>query len=416
MSHFCLFVIGENPEAQVEQFLNDNIEAVQVLEEYKQSYKTDEVDAVLDPETGQYLDVWNSKFWIPVSEAEKKEFHIDDSSVTGLNLHTAKNDAGDKILIRRISDSVIVKQVLPSDQKERVTTDKVFSFEGYLRWNGFVLADSEYEYDADNSASYYLKNSKGQITTAVEFTNPKGRIDWYVVGGRYRGRLKTFEKDKVTIFYEKRYEDAIITLAKDKEVNVYDSGDTQQVTAKNLEVGQSILIGMDCCKITDVKDSARVDSCAKKDIDFDSMTEESRVLNEKLYDKVSAAIAPYKDSDYLSWEYLVSKYKNNIDTARKIYNDQPIVKAFNSCFEFVWRDKLEDFLCSKEEYLERNRGCTFYPFAIVKDGKWYEKGEMLMFGMVKDEKDDEDWKTIVEDVLFKQTGEDELITVLDCHQ
>ncbi len=53
-------------------------------------------------------------------------------------------------------------------------------------------------------------------------------------------------------------------------------------------------------------------------------------------------------------------------------------------------------------------------FAILKDGEWYEKGEMGWFAIVSNEKAAETWETEQKKLLADLPG-DTLLTVIDCH-
>ena len=66
---------------------------------------------------------------------------------------------------------------------------------------------------------------------------------------------------------------------------------------------------------------------------------------------------------------------------------------------------------TKEEYLMEANVSTF---AIVKDGKWYQKGEMGWWGMASNEKKADVW---VEEwnKLIDALPDDTMLTVLDCH-
>lgn len=79
-----------------------------------------------------------------------------------------------------------------------------------------------------------------------------------------------------------------------------------------------------------------------------------------------------------------------------------------------------DYICgdirkgdTKETYMGRN-AVPDSTFAVVKDGKWYERGKMGWWAVVIDEKDAEQWafqfQTLVQS-LPPQT----LLTVVDCH-
>lgn len=67
---------------------------------------------------------------------------------------------------------------------------------------------------------------------------------------------------------------------------------------------------------------------------------------------------------------------------------------------------------TKEDYLKRNQSIA--PFAVVKDGKWYEKGEMGWFACVDNEKTSEDWSGEFEE-LIKGLAPETLLTIVDCH-
>ena len=53
-------------------------------------------------------------------------------------------------------------------------------------------------------------------------------------------------------------------------------------------------------------------------------------------------------------------------------------------------------------------------FAVVKKGKWYEKGRMGWWGAVHDEKDQDTWnKEFIK--MLKSVPEDTLLSLYDCH-
>lgn len=122
--------------------------------------------------------------------------------------------------------------------------------------------------------------------------------------------------------------------------------------------------------------------------------------------------------------------KMNYDEKREIYHAQPaLIKkeelrkqcwSENTCpFSkeeremLVWLD-LEDYQCSKEEYIQTAKAKAFVTFAVVKDGKWYERGKMGWWGCVLNEKDMDEWcnkfYTLIHDL-----PDDTLLSVYDCH-
>jgi len=53
-------------------------------------------------------------------------------------------------------------------------------------------------------------------------------------------------------------------------------------------------------------------------------------------------------------------------------------------------------------------------FAVVKDGEWYEKGNMGWWGIVSNRKEQKDWDKEFERLL-KDVSDDTLLTIIDCH-
>lgn len=69
---------------------------------------------------------------------------------------------------------------------------------------------------------------------------------------------------------------------------------------------------------------------------------------------------------------------------------------------------------TKEEYVEKYYPGIFNFSAIVKDGIWYEKETMYMFGMTSNHSEPEAWNKQVEK-LISNLHPDTRLTVVDCH-
>jgi hypothetical protein len=67
---------------------------------------------------------------------------------------------------------------------------------------------------------------------------------------------------------------------------------------------------------------------------------------------------------------------------------------------------------TRDQYLARYE--SFATFAVVKDGKWYEHGEMGWWACVSNEKDQDVWNAEF-DKLVMSLPDDTLLTVVDCH-
>jgi hypothetical protein len=67
---------------------------------------------------------------------------------------------------------------------------------------------------------------------------------------------------------------------------------------------------------------------------------------------------------------------------------------------------------TRETYI--SRGEEFSCFAVVKDGRWYEKGEMGWWATVSNEKEAAAWQEELK-ALLSGLPPDTLLTVVDCH-
>jgi hypothetical protein len=168
------------------------------------------------------------------------------------------------------------------------------------------------------------------------------------------------------------------------------------------------------------KSSDLADVCLKSAIDFKSMRKEARDNAAKVYDAVHEAIKGTPEPEL--WVSVLEKYpKEEIDTARKEYHDQPRVKAFSKFSgskegsEMLgFFSNVENFNMPREQYLANASNHVGVPFALIRHGKWYEQGRMGWWGMVADEKDPETWNSMVSK-LMDELADTTLLVVIDCH-
>lgn len=127
------------------------------------------------------------------------------------------------------------------------------------------------------------------------------------------------------------------------------------------------------------------DQARKKDIDFDRMKQDNFEEASKTYDEFEA------------------KYKNG--------ELQPGDGYFHYGVENAG-DRDNYVPETRERYIKRVGGIS--TFAVLKDGEWYEKGEMGWWGCVHDEKDPDAWKEQF-NKLLEELPENTLLSVYDCH-
>jgi len=136
-----------------------------------------------------------------------------------------------------------------------------------------------------------------------------------------------------------------------------------------------------------IAEGLKTDSAYVKDVDFSKMhrTEED-----------------YKNA-LRFWELIVEG-----DKPKNKEEEEQVKWSFYKPEYYIKRYK------DKETYAKCNS--SFSMWAVVKDGVWYEKGEMGWWAM-SSETDDEalDWEMNFFDRFIKDLPEDTLITVVDCH-
>lgn len=123
-----------------------------------------------------------------------------------------------------------------------------------------------------------------------------------------------------------------------------------------------------------------------------------------------------KDIDF------VNTVKENMEKALKNYKEfENLLKSDSKTAEFksYWiygienKGDIDNFIPeSQDEYVKRHAMPT--TFAVLKDGKWYERGHMGWWAIVNNEKDSNKW-TIEFCKLIDELPEDTLLTVVDCH-
>lgn len=232
---------------------------------------------------------------------------------------------------------------------------------------------------SDNHAhkyGYALVDAEGNVTKVVDRTNPNKKWDWYQIGGRWNGYFKL----------KKPHLGAL---------------------------GRPGIQTMDKGYKPPEKD--RADVCPKSAIDIEGMRDEAGEAAAKTYDKVAAIIMGHPKP--MSWTDMQTKHtvdgKTDWDAARAEYNEQPMVKAFRADDDMFGRH-LEDFLIPREEYIQQARDNAIATFAVVREGKWFKRGEMGWWGCVHDEKDKNQWLKEFNQ-LIDDLPEDTLLTVVDCH-
>lgn len=221
----------------------------------------------------------------------------------------------------------------------------------------------------------YLENWHGAQPDKKSgyWTNPKAKWDWYKIGGRWTGFFKSFNGRGF------RGEPGLMT--------------------EMAKVGYA-------------------DQIKKGDVDFAGMRQEKEEAAAILYDKVITIVGCHEPQ--VPWSELLKTMfvTKGRDKAIKFYHGQARVKAmaeYNQANGHEYAGlELDEFVVSREEFIKSRGDMVGIPFAVVKDGEWYEKGEMGWWGAVHNEEDQATWNTKVSEMIAALPN-DTLLTLMDCH-
>jgi hypothetical protein len=75
---------------------------------------------------------------------------------------------------------------------------------------------------------------------------------------------------------------------------------------------------------------------------------------------------------------------------------------------------IEKYEVERDVYIQREKNRTLATYAVVKDGKWYAKGEMGWWAVSTNEVDQNDWNQKVME-LIESVDDETLFTLVDCH-
>lgn len=184
-------------------------------------------------------------------------------------------------------------------------------------------------------------------------TNPNKKWDWWVVGGRWSGMLEPY--------------------------------------------GDSVRLG---------------------DMDIPAMQDAEVAVKLPEYDVFQAIVAgrPAPDWDTVREETVAAG--GTIEQAREKYWNDPVILDLKAAplFKERWdlNRAVKQMNCTREKFIERTRKQTLQSFAVVKDGKWYERGDMGWWGVVIDEKDIDTWDDEFTKMI-ESLPPDTWLTVVDCH-
>lgn len=394
MSHFTVLVVGDDVEKALAPFHeyectgedNEYVVEVDQTEEARAEYAKATERRYKDPE-GNLHDPYTAdgdakpEFYREPTDAEKEEHGSMMGSGCGGGICWMSKDWGDgKGYRAKVS-------YLPEGWSEvEVPRNSVETFAEFVdEWYGHSVVPfgTEPDLEDEHKYGYTLVDEAGEVIKTIDRTNPNAKWDWYKIGGRWNGFFKL--------------KDGTLGLLGEPGLQTMNS-DYEPVKGN------------------------RADQCIKSDIDVDGMRDEAAQKAAESYDLVKSVIGELPR--HLSWKEVQRLFpldgvdrdgepKVDWDAARKYYGAQEAVMALRSNKETLWLEA-DNYLIPREQYVDNARRNAISTFAIIKDGKWYERGEMGWWGVVRDEKERDQW-TMQFSMLIDSLPDETLLTVVDCH-
>jgi len=253
--------------------------------------------------------------------------------------------------------------------------------------------------------------------------------DWWTVGGRYENLLRvraisvngnTFERLQTQIGEMNRYRfqpkcsniiDAIsaawqASALTKTEVHGLFKMLIRNGTAHTVAAERDRILGLTQRPVVSVK----ANSCQMRDLDLVTMQAEAIKEAGDDYDRVMAVV---QGRPIPVFEKLRAQFPDDIKMARDLYWNDPVMKDLSAA-GFRSFDGYEDYICTREEYVERARRRAFSAFAVLKDGRWYERGQMGWWGVVHNEEDRDKWDAEFTKMIEGLSPET-YICFVDCH-
>lgn len=119
-----------------------------------------------------------------------------------------------------------------------------------------------------------------------------------------------------------------------------------------------------------------------------------------------------KDIDFK--RTIIGKYEEAIRFWELIVEEQPLKDGEKMPFSWYKKEYYTDRYGTKENFAEHES--TFSTHALLIDGEWYEKGEMLWFGVDAAAKEGIDgYLEKFKEIMSAEENQDKMFIVVDCH-
>lgn len=309
---------------------------------------------------------------VDVTEEVMAEWRRADGA-TGLRL-------ADGAIHNRFDDKFYVEK--PRDPDDPFSSQ--FEFQMPEGAEEITLSEEELAKHTGGTLAQFAEDWNGAFEREGKFfkrTNPNAKWDWWSIGGRYQGMLQV-------------------------KPGVDDYG----VGRPGLMGSTSERGGVDSCRVGDL-DLARMkaQAVAERRSAWDETIAKAREVG---MDHTAVQIDELRRAYYRKRRAEIEEWTSDPSQDRREHFRVFMGEMFplGDVFDGFFRSRTTDEDIEIEDWIAA--APPFATFAVLMDGRWYQRGEMGWWGIVSDENDN--WLSHFED-LFKSLKPEQWVTVVDCH-
>ncbi len=258
-----------------------------------------------------------------------------------------------------------------------IPAKEVLSFAYFIKvWNGMkaVPFGTEPNIANEHKYGYVLVDEAGEVLKVIDRTNPNKKWDWYQIGGRWDGTLKLKGHDN-------KRDSALMEL-----LDV--SGMKEDERRRRAALVDKVISAF--CKIVEESGASADEINAARSAHLAAVAAWCLLSDPRPRGKEFGAFLLAGENGAGA-----ARYRDAVREAGIYFSVEPDEKPHATLAEWINEDVP-----------------AIQTFAILKDGKWMERGKMGLWACVSDE--NPGWDAVYA-AEFATIRQDQWITVVDCH-
>jgi hypothetical protein len=118
--------------------------------------------------------------------------------------------------------------------------------------------------------------------------------------------------------------------------------------------------------------------------------------------------------DVKGWKECSKMFANDFEKARKFYHEQDGIKQIKEATNLFLDCPIDYYGDSLGLFIAKRINGVGTPFAVITDGRWFERGSVGWWGCVSNEMGEGEWNKQVSE-LYNGLRPDTLVSLYDCH-